>query len=298
VNNDALKARNESVGAAFSEVAQGLALVGEGTWRLTLRNGAPHAVTATAGEDWLVLEAGADPDGTYPGLFWDAATRNGSLGGLVKFVLAGDGRLRLRAEVPLPEGVVVAARIREVCGGFESACMSGAAPARADGPPIQAVGALDLKALCSEAGWPFVVRGDGRLAVELEVPGSYAQALLAPWQRGVGVSCEIAAFDSLEEVCRPAVGGLLLAASGLVRLGRAAVRPDGAVAVAQFEVRFESAPAPLEISSALECLSVACSLCGEEAKTLQLPAVAERYLALRGWGADAAARPNERKLTA
>ena len=71
----------------------------------------------------------------------------------------------------------------------------------------------------------------------------------------------------------------------------------GAPLAAQFEVVFGTAPSPLEISSALESLSVGCSLCGEEIKALQAPAIAERYLALRGWGADAAARRNERTVT-
>jgi len=52
-------------------------------------------------------------------------------------------------------------------------------------------------------------------------------------------------------------------------------------AVARFEVGFGSAPSPSEISSALESLSVGCSLCGEEIKMLQDPAIARRFLALR-----------------
>ena len=91
---------------------------------------------------------------------------------------------------------------------------------------------------------------------------------------------------------RVALGGFLLAASGLVRLARAAVSERDGSPVARFEVVFPSAPDPFEISSALESLSVACSRCGEEVITLQEPVIARRYLALRGWAAQA--RPAER----
>jgi hypothetical protein len=53
--------------------------------------------------------------------------------------------------------------------------------------------------------------------------------------------------------------------------------------VARFEVVFAGAPCPLELASALESLSVACSHCGEEINMLQDHAVAQRYLELRGW---------------
>jgi hypothetical protein len=133
--------------------------------------------------------------------------------------------------------------------------------------------------------------------VELEVPGGFSHAVLIPEKQGVRVSCEIATLDAIREECWQAVAGFLLAACGLVRMARASVNANGMPLAPRFEVVFGSAPSPVEISSALESLSVCCSLCGEEIRTLQVPAIAERYLALRGWGADAAARRNERTVT-
>jgi hypothetical protein len=291
-----INARNEAICAALAAVSSEVTPSGLSGWRFSLLNGAPHGVTANADGDWLLLEADCPGGVQEPESFWGALARNGSLDGLAKFVLTGDGSLRLRAEIPLIEGVDPSPRIRETCAGFEAGWArqgeSSAAEASPDEPEP-----LDLKRLCSEAGWPFAERGRGKLAVELEVPGGFSQAVLIPEKQGVRITCEVATLDSIPEECRQAVGGFLLAACGLVRMARATVSTTGAPPGAQFEVVFGTVPSPLEISSALESLSVGCSLCGEEVKTLQVPAIAERYLALRGWGADAAARRNERTVT-
>jgi hypothetical protein len=258
---------------------------GNSAWRFTLLNGAPHFVTAKTDGDWLLLEA--DCAGVAPGpeFFWDALVRNASLAGFAKLVLTPQGSPLVRAELPVLEDGALAARVRETCSGFAAAW-----PHQDDHPAPAAslagdAAALDLKLLCSEAGWPFTERSGQKLAVELEVRGGFWQALLVPTERGVRISCEVATLDAIPEECRQAIGGFLLAASGHVRLGRASVNAQGTSAVAQFEVVFGTAPSPSEISSALESLSVGCSLCGEEIKMLQVPAIAERYLALRGWGA-------------
>ena len=220
------------------------------------------------------------------------------MAGFAKLVLADDGSPRLRAELPVLEGVDLAARVRETCSGFEAEWPRKTITRRAAASLAGDAEPVDLKLLCSEAGWPFAERGGRKLAVELEVRGGFCQALLdVRRKRGVRISCEIATLDAIPEECRQAIGGFLLAASGLVRMGRASVNTNGTSPVAQFEVVFGTAPSPSEISSALESLSVGCSLCGEEIKTLQVPAIAERYLALRGWGASPAGRRNERTVT-
>jgi hypothetical protein len=77
-------------------------------------------------------------------------------------------------------------------------------------------------------------------------------------------------------------------------MARVSICADQAPPAAQFEIIFGGAPSPSEFSSALESLSVGCSLCGQEIKMLLATAVAERYLALRGRGARPADRPNKR----
>jgi hypothetical protein len=290
-------ASDDAIRTAIAIVASELSPTGDSGWRFTLLNGAPHVVTAKTDGAWLLLEADCSGEAQRPEGFWDALVRNASFAGLAKLVLAHDGSPRLRAELPVQEGVELTARVRETCRGFETAWShkddhsSPAASPAVDAEPV------DLNRLCSEAGWPFAERGSQKLAFELEVRGGFCQALLVSTERGVRISCEIATLDAIPAECRQAVGGLLLAASGLVRMGRGSVNANRTPPVAQFEVVFGTAPSPSEISSTLESLSVGCSLCGEEVKTLQVPAIAERYLALRGWGANPASRQNERTVT-
>jgi hypothetical protein len=78
------------------------------------------------------------------------------------------------------------------------------------------------------------------------------------------------------------MANLLLAASGALRLARAAVVMDGPAWVARLEAVFGSLPCAAEISTSLESCSVGCSICGSEIKTLLDPAIAQRFLELRG----------------
>jgi hypothetical protein len=289
-------ARNEAIRTALAAVTSELILESDSCWRFALRNGTPHVLTAKTQDDWLVIESDCSTKGQPPALFWEALARNASLAGLAKLVLAREESLRLRAEIPLVESGDLTTRLREACSGFQaewshddaqpSSALSSAGPAE----PV------DLKSLFTEAGWPFVERSGRKLAIELEVPGGYSQALLIPTAHGVRISCEITMIDRITDECRQAMGRFLLDASGLVRMARASVMTSGDSTIAQFEAVFGTAPSPLEISRALECLSVACSCCGEEIKALQTPAIAERYLALRA-DATPAIRPNERTVT-
>ena len=142
-------------------------------------NGAPHRVTANTDGDWLLLEADWPGEAQGPEFFWGAIACNGFLDGLAKFVLAGDGSLRLRAEIPVLEGVDLAPRIRGTCSGFEAGWARKGESSVAEaslGEPEP----IDLKSLCSEAGWPFAERGGRKLAVELEVPGGFSHAHADP----------------------------------------------------------------------------------------------------------------------
>jgi hypothetical protein len=287
---------DDAIRAAIAAVTTKLTPVGSSIWQFTLLNGAPHVVTAKTEGDWVLLVADCTGAAQRADSFWDALVRNASLPGLAKLALAHDGSLQLCADLPVIEGIDLTARFSEACCGFEAGWTHKDDHPSPDLSPVEGE-PIDLKDLCSEAGWPFAERGGRKLAVELEVPGGFNQAILIPTEHGVRIHYELATFDAITDQCRQAIGGFLLAASGLVRMARASVTTNGTSAVAQFEVVFGTAPSPLEISSALESLSVSCSLCGEEIKTLTAPAIGERFLALRGWGADAAARQNERTVT-
>jgi hypothetical protein len=254
-------------------------------------NRGSRLVTAKIAGCWLALEAdfyqSPNAPAKGPAFFGDLLVWNATLPGLVKFVLTTEGSVRLRADLPLHEGIDIAARIREASAGFVFAWpgepTDPAAPSGTDSPGTADVEPINLKQICSEAGWPFVERASGKLAVELEVVNGFYQALMVPTARGVQIGCDLATCDAAPPVCRQAIGGLLLAASGAVRLVRAAIAPGEVPPMARFEVVFAGAPCPSELASALESLSVACSHCGEEINMLQDHAVAQRYLELRGW---------------
>ena len=287
-------ARSEAVQAALATVAAELTPEGSSGWRLSFINGAAHSVTARTTGDWLVLEADDFPLAAGPEGCWEALVRNAGLPGPAKIVVSDDGRARVCADLPLLDEVTLETRIGEAFAGFAGAWSD---PDNHPAPAETArdgTGPADLKRLCNEAGWGFTERAGGRLAVELEVPGSYYQALLLPEGNGVRISCDLAELDGISEASQLAIAGLLLAASAHLRLGRASVNPSASPPVAQFEVRFATTPCPAEISSSLECLSVACSLCGEEIKALRDPVVAESHLALRGRGGIGGAESNER----
>ena len=294
MNHFQLNTRNEAIRSALAVVGSELTPEGDSGWRLSLLNGAPHFVTAKIVGDWLVLEAESFHIGQETDAYWQALGRNASLAGLAKIVLSNDGRGQIRAELPLQDGVEISARIGEAFDGFADAWSATEHPSAPAAPPLGDAGPIDLKHLCAEAGWVFTERTGGKLVVELEVPGNYYQAVFLPTGQGVRISCELAELDSVTEPGRFALAGLLLAASGHIRMARASVSQNGGPPVAQFEILFETAPSPFEISSALETLSVACSLCGEEIKSLQNPVIAERYLALRGRGSMTMAGQNER----
>jgi len=254
-------------------------------------NRGSRLVRAKIAGDWLALEAdfcqSPNAPAKGPAFFGDLLVRNATLPGLVKFVITTDGSVWLCADLPLHEGIDIAARIREACTGFVSAWTGEptdpAASSATDSPGTADDEPINLKQICAEAGWPFVERASGKLAVELEVANGFYQALLVPTGRGVQITCDLATCDAAPPVSRQAISGLLLAASRAVRLGRAAIAPGEVPPVARFEVVFAGAPCPLELASALESLSVACSHCGEEINLLQDHAVAQRYLELRGW---------------
>jgi hypothetical protein len=274
-------ARFSLAAAALAPNSLKLDAVGKSSWRFLPRAAAHCSMSAALEDNWLVLAA-YDALGLFADAEpWTLLRCNAKLSGFSKFALLPDGRVQLRAELPLLEDADLTGRIREICEGLESAFalydLSGP-----DGAPERPAGTTDPKQLCAEAGWPFIERGPEKLLVEIESPGCFRQAAMVSSARGVQLSCELVSFGSLDAESREAIAIFLLSASGVVRLARAAIADD----VARLEVAFAARPCASEISSALESLSVGCSLCGEEIKTLQDKAIARHFLALRGRNAE------------
>jgi len=277
---------------------------GTGRWAAVLQNGTRLAATATVDDGWLVLDALVDgARGELPDVragaaasdrLWALLRAHGGLGGAVRFVVrrrAGALRLALRADVPLDDEVDVGGRVHEACAALHEAgsVVMGAATGEAASPPAP----VDVGALVRATRWPAVERASGRLAVELEVPGVFRQAVVEARPDGrVSASLPVASADDDDAPpappCRAALGLLLLRAGSVVRLVRAAT--DEA-AVARYEVVLGDAPAVVELQHALAALSMVARLTLREAAVLRADAgVAAAYLARVG--GDAAPKTN------
>jgi hypothetical protein len=297
-----LRSRHLAVAESLGKCAPAVEQVGPGRWSLLLSNGTVLLVSAAVIEDWLVLDAplpAADHAGWPPA--WQLLRLNAGLDGASRIVRSPeDSDLRLRSEIPLDEEVNLFARVRETCAGFERAsdtlqgeCTPGdlAAewPAR-PGPSVAApqlgrepeTDAVDLARLCTQAGWPFVTRDEGRLAVDLGLDGEGPPAVIARRADGsVETAADLVRGDDLTALCREAVAWLLVAASGLVRFAKPAVRTGEGRSVARVEVTFPTPPCAAELGHALSALSVACGLVAREVQVLRDDRVAREYLSSR-----------------
>jgi hypothetical protein len=271
---------------------------GRGRWELALTNGKAVAATATLAGDWLILDAALGQRADREGLLRLLAL-NASLRGLSKFVLPPDPRTtHVRCDIPLVEdeggGVGLEAeteselerKIEIECAGLKKALArfhgekrdaEAVSKMAADTGRIKE-GAEQLHRACNESGWKFSERTTGRLVVDLEAEGGFYQAAVAQRNEGAQVSVDLARWDRVEETSRHALATLLLRAGGLVRMARPSIEQLEAQIEARFEIVFTAIPAAAELAHAFSALSVACSLCGREAKAVQDEVIAREYL--------------------
>jgi hypothetical protein len=141
-----------------------------------------------------------------------------------------------------------------------------------------------LKGALTETEWRYTEKGEGELAVDLNVPNSRAQATVTytpdtAWR----LSVQTARHKKISDKAKPALALLMLSANLSLRLARAGIQDDENAACTFFEVRFSAPPSSSLLDHALNALSVAVSLFGKEVKALEDESVAKRYLELRGW---------------
>ena len=260
------------VSAAFAEIL-GRPQKSHGCqWDLVLRD---TPIIAQHDAPWLVLTAPAPGDfGPLALLAW-----NGALPGWVKFALSASGELEIRAEIPIDEDA--GPSIHEAWRGLETAlALLGGGESQLPSGIAPAVSQAELKRLCDEAEWPCTPRDDGSCTVELEYPGSFMQASLAPRDCGVRVSVPLERFPESAAESVSALGILLLSAGSAMRMVRPACETADGKVSPRLEVVFSSVPAAAQLAHALSSLSVACQFCAEEVKALQDPNVAREFLAL------------------
>jgi hypothetical protein len=255
-----------------------------GIWRFLPPRHSSLEMCAWLDGSWLRFDS--TPSAAGKSARW-MMERNAGLGGLAKFSLVPDDpRCHLRAELPLDEEIVAAARIAEVCAAFADASKlldrrrpgRRAAQAESGQCPAQ-----NFAEICRESGWDCQERSSGELSIELEIPDGFNQATLAPTDTGhLRLFAQIVDEDSASEVSRAALAAMLARACGSFRMIRAAMAADSERAEARMELLWVTPPTPYELSEGLCALSVAVRLCGEEARVLARDeAVARAYLVRR-----------------
>jgi hypothetical protein len=298
MNSVTARRLSDRIGPALRRRADEVEQCQAGKWSCVLANGAALRSTVWIDPDdgWLCMDAALSKDSPQwrsllANRLWDILTYNAALPGGAKYALDSAGCLRVRSELPLDSEADVPDVTAEMCEGFEQALNhlrheGGPEPGtgRQAGDRANMVGHGDsLECLREELAWPTTERPDGRLAVTLDVPGSFCQALVRPQADKVRVAVELVSEQSLSPVSRRALGLLLLSANSAVRMARAAAEDRNGLAAAWFEVVLTSRAAVAEAEHALAALSVACRLCVREVKAMQDDAIAMEYLSVRGW---------------
>jgi hypothetical protein len=269
--------------------AQGVEVRGPGRWSFVVGGDCRRPAEAWLEADWLRFRAplgGGEPRQIDARTLQRMLEANAVLEGGVKFALAGQpDQAVLGAEIcPADDPADLDVRIERVCVGIGQglavfADTSGALPPL-DRAPASAD--IDLPALCREAEWPFVERGEGQVAVALEVPDVYLSATFRSCgQDRLCVETPLEGRPHEAGCGRAAVGVLLLAACGAVRMARATARTsDNQV---QYAWQALTAPVAWELRYALAAISVACRVSAREVNAFVDPRIAGKYLAVRGW---------------
>jgi hypothetical protein len=279
----------DALESAFRRRAVAVKTLGVDRWRVTLENGRPFEVDAWLEWGWLV--AATDVREAPPARYWEIVQLNAQAAPLVRFAISGPLRAtHLRAELPLTgedgDELSGTRHLPALLSGFESGMglLDGCDP-----PPRPPTAApenergTDLLALCHEAGWEAETRPGDRLVVSLTTEGA-AEVLVARRQPdGLRLSVDLGGCSPASAAGRMAMGGLLLSATGHVRMARAVIRKLEGTERACLEVVFDSEPTPEEMHHALRALEIATGLAAQELKVLRDEGVAQGYVLGRRW---------------
>ena len=266
-----------AVGAALNRTANRSAPAGRNRWRVSYRMRRGFDGCALLADDWLVLEAtagrGALPVGDRGHQLCRLLERNAELdGGSARWILARDGSIRVRAEIPdaralsqRPEFLErrLGAGIRDIAAALDGAKRA-AVPETTEVSPAGGDSVAGLEALCREAGWITSDHVGGGLKLELE-GGEPRQAVAEAIGENVVLAVEVLTHDDQETADdgHHAIASLMLRAAGTVRLAKPVRRASQTSSGLKFEVPLPRDPSPPELSAALASLSVAADLVGE-----------------------------------
>jgi hypothetical protein len=290
-----------SITDCLEQCAKKVRTINGAGWEFKLPGKVPLWITARLKGEWLRFCApmsAESPGRPAPEVLERMLAQNAGLPGGVKFTLAGDPPSPYAsAEILLDEerfdlGTQIAQAgdgVRQAWRQFsgeecssESHADDALAPRDEEEP---AASALDIVALCKEAGWPLAERAGNQVVVELDVPGCFCQALVQPNRRkGLHLAVDLASVASSGVVCRHALSVMLLHACHSLRMTRAVMRDLGSTTTYGWQVWLDRMTSAWELENALAALSVACRISAREVSMFQDDEpLARRYLTLRGW---------------
>ncbi len=165
-----------------------------------------------------------------------------------------------------------------------------------------------IRALCESTGWAYNERGNGQLAITLDVPRQFCQAclyLVGGTEYRLSTTLEMP-FE-VSRLSRYAMASFLLTASRVVRMARAATISSGTVSSGtvssgtissgtissraasaetvseyRWEVAWSRPPTPTQFHCGVSTLSLASRLTRQELQSLCDESIAGMYLKLRG----------------
>jgi hypothetical protein len=261
----------------------------EEAWRTLLSDDGPPKVSARVEHGWLLVRAPA-PRRASRRAAWDLLRLNARVGRGARLALSPhDRRLVVLADLPLEDEVDLAALVADAGDGLRAlmkAAHAGTVECSTAEPP--AVESPDdampvpLSTLIRGSPWSFVERSPRRLAVDLDIPGRFSQAVVEASCGRCRASVGLQTGPGPSARARQALGLLLLTLTGTLKMVKASVNGSGEKETPTLEVSFPGHPTPVELNHALAALSIACAEVGAEARVLNSEEIAEAYLAARG----------------
>jgi hypothetical protein len=299
-----------SIGDLLNRHAVSVEAAGQQRWQfhLSLRPEAGLDAMLRVERGWLRIAAPLDGDASPEAAdscrlsddrLQAMLAANARLPGGVKFVLADDPpRAMLAAEIPFladqdeDEDLELDDRIGRLCRGLRRGALGWryriAEPDEFLGavhrPAPAARAERRFEEICRELGWTVSRRGNGRLAVRLDLREAFYQAQVEATDEGLRLCVALEQSVADVDVCRRAADVLLLSACGAVRMAAATVVEGEASRQYRWEAAFAAAAQPTEWGHALSALTIACQATAAELGALEDPVLAETYLQLRGMG--------------
>ncbi len=140
-----------------------------------------------------------------------------------------------------------------------------------------------IRTHCDSAGWTYIERGNGQLAITLDVPDHFCQAYAyRAGEREVRLGTLLDLPSELGPPSRHAVNIFLLTASRRVRMARVAMVGERSDAPYRWEVAWPDLPNVSQFHSGLSALLIACRLSVNELQAFGDESIANSYLQLRG----------------